>query len=83
MPDLLQIDSELNQMTRSGQILDALAQFYDEACTFQEGNEPPRIGRRSQHEHLSSFFSSLKEFNGATLHSQGRRRRRHADRMDV
>lgn len=71
MPELRQIDSELNEMTRSGRILDALTQFYDEACTFQEGNEPPRVGRQSQHDHLSRFFSSLKEFKGATLHSQG------------
>lgn len=71
MSNLKQIDDELNEMTRSGQILDALERFYAQDCTFQEGNQEPRIGRKAQHDHLSGFSSTLKEFKGATLHSQG------------
>lgn len=71
MSNLQQLDEQLNEMTRSGQILEALERFYDEGCAFQEGNEPPRIGRQAQHDHLSGFFNTLKEFKGATLHSQG------------
>ncbi len=70
--ELKGLDSQLNEMTRSGNILDALNRFYAESCTFQEGNSKDvRVGRQAQHEHLSAFFSSLKAFNGATLHSQG------------
>ncbi|MBX9738255.1 MAG: hypothetical protein K2X32_15150 [Phycisphaerales bacterium] len=68
--DLKTLDVQLNDMTRQGKILEALAQFYDEACTFQEGNQPGRIGRAAQHAHLSAFFATLKSFNGATLHTQ-------------
>ncbi len=71
MSNTKQFDDELNATTQAGQILDALERFYGEDCTFQEGNAPPRNGRQAQHEHLSRFFSTLKEFNGATLHSQG------------
>ncbi len=71
MTNLQQIDSELNQMTGRGEILDALATYYAEDCTFQEGNSDPRVGRQTQHEHLSNFFATLKEFKGATLHAQG------------
>lgn len=68
---LQDLDTQLNEMTRDGQILEALPRFYAEDCTFQEGNEPARTGRQAQHEHLAAFFSTLKAFNGATLHSQG------------
>lgn len=64
------LDTQLNEMTRQGKILDALEKFYDESCTFQEGNQPARKGRAAQHAHLSGFFKTLKSFNGATLHAQ-------------
>ena len=65
------IDSRLNDVVKQGKMLEALAEFYDENCTFQEGNDTPRVGRQTQHDHLAGFFSTLKGFNGATLHSQG------------
>jgi len=71
MPNLKQIDDQLNNMTAAGQILDALEQFYAPDCTFQEGAEEPRRGRNTQHAHLSRFFGTLKQFNRATLHAQG------------
>ena len=63
-------ESELNQMTGQGKILDALATYYADDCTFEEGNGGRRAGQLAQHEHLSSFFKTLKAFNGATLHGQ-------------
>ena len=68
--DIKSLDTQLNEMTRQGKILEALEQFYDEHCTFQEGNQPPRSGRATQHAHLSGFFKTLKSFNSATLHTQ-------------
>ncbi|MFM9957732.1 MAG: nuclear transport factor 2 family protein [Phycisphaerales bacterium] len=70
MSDVRSLDTQLNEMTRQGKILDALEKFYDENCTFQEGNQPVRKGRAAQHAHLSAFFKTLKAFNGATLHAQ-------------
>jgi len=70
--ELKALDTQLNEMTRSGNILEALEKFYAESCSFQEGNSNDiRKGRQAQHDHLSGFFASLKAFNGATLHSQG------------
>ena len=70
--ELKKLDTQLNEMTRKGQILDALEQFYAQDCTFQEGNSKEiRTGRQAQHDHLSAFFATLKSFNGASLHSQG------------
>lgn len=71
MADIRALDTELNSMTRNGKILDALERFYSDDCVFQEGNKPPRRGRKAQHDHLSAFFQTLKAFNGATLHGQG------------
>ena len=69
--ELKNIDTQLNEMTRKGEILDALEKFYADNCTFSEGNGDARKGRQAQHGHLSAFFGTLKSFNGATLHSQG------------
>ena len=68
--DLRSLESQLNEMTRSGQILDALGKFYADGCTFEEGDGSRRESKREQHEHLSAFFASLEGFNGATLHAQ-------------
>ncbi len=67
--DISALNTELNEMTKVGKILEALVEFYDEDCIFQEGNAEPRVGRNAQHKHLSAFFATLKSFNGATLHS--------------
>jgi len=69
--ELASINGELDAMTGKGEILEALGMFYDESCTFQEGNGAPRVGRSAQHAHLSGFFATLKAFNGATLHASG------------
>jgi len=57
-------------MTARGEMLDALAKFYDDDCTFEEGDGSRRDGRKAQHEHLAAFFAGLKDLNGATLHAQ-------------
>ena len=68
--ELTRLESELNEMTRRGDLLEALDKFYDAGCTFQEGNQPAKRGRDAQHAHLSGFIKTLKSFDGATLHSQ-------------
>lgn len=70
MTNIGTLETQLNDLTKQGKILDALEKFYDESCTFQEGNQPARKGRAAQHAHLSGFFKTLKSFNGATLHAQ-------------
>ena len=70
MSDIEKRVSELDAMTAKGEMLDALPAFYCENCTFTEvAGGASRSNRQAQHEHLSSFFSTLKGFNGATLHS--------------
>lgn len=64
------LEQELNDLTRRGQILDALGKFYADTCTFEEGNGSKRDSKKAQHEYLSAFFKTLQQFNGATLHGQ-------------
>lgn len=66
-----ELETELNQLTAKGQMLDALAKFYSEQCTFEEGDGSRRESRQAQHEHLSGFFASLQGLNSATLHASG------------
>jgi ketosteroid isomerase-like protein len=69
--EIASLNAQLDARTGKGEILEALGEFYAEDCTFQEGNGEARVGRATQHEHLSGFFSTLKAFNGATLHASG------------
>ena len=68
--EISKLESELNEMTAKGKNLDALARYYAEDCTFEEGDGSKRTNRKAQHDHLSRFFASLKKFNDATLHGQ-------------
>jgi hypothetical protein len=70
MNNLETLDTRMNEMIRAGKILEALDEFYADDAQFQEGNTPPRIGKRNHREFLVGFLGSLKAFNGATLHSQ-------------
>ena len=69
--ELQRLESALNETMGKGQILEALAEFYADDCTFEEGDGARREGKQAQHDHLSGFFATLKGFNGATLHGQG------------
>jgi len=68
--DLGRRETALNQRTARGEMLHALAEFYDEGCTFTEGDGSRRDSRKAQHDHLAAFFASLKGLNAATLHAQ-------------
>lgn len=68
MSSLRQSVKELDELTAKGAILDGLEKFYADECEFVEPGGASRVSRKAQHEHLSSFFDSLKGFNGATLH---------------
>ena len=37
--DLKSLDTQLNDMAKQGKMLEVLEKFYDENCTFQEGNQ--------------------------------------------
>ena len=68
--ELDKLENDLNEMTASGRILDALAAFYAEDCVFEEGDGARRVGRQAQHDHLAAFFAGLKGLDTATLHAQ-------------
>lgn len=60
----------LDAMVAQGKILESLPEYFAENCAFTEmADGATRPSRNAQHEHLSGFFSTLKGFNGATLHS--------------
>jgi ketosteroid isomerase-like protein len=69
-PVQAKLETALNEMTRKGQILEALAGFYAESCVFEEADGSRRLGRKAQHDHLAAFFASLTKFNRATLHAE-------------
>lgn len=70
MSTVNELETGLNALTSQGKILDALDQYYADDCTFQEGNQPMRVGKAADRAFLEGFFASLKKFNSATLHAQ-------------
>jgi ketosteroid isomerase-like protein len=67
MSDLKQLEEELNREILSGRALDAFDRFYAEDLVMQENDEEPRVGKAVNRKFEEDFFSSIKEFHGATL----------------
>lgn len=71
MKDLKTLETELNAMIAKGNMVEATEQFYADDCKFQEGNQPPRAGGRTdQMEYLAAFFKTVKAVNAIILHHQ-------------
>ncbi len=68
--DLMRLEAAVNSLTKEGKILDSIEQYYADNCVFIESDGSSRQSKAAQSEHLSGFFSSLKSFDGATLHGQ-------------
>ena len=67
MSEISNLENELNQMILGGQALDAFEKFYADDIVMQENDQPPREGKAANREFEEQFFSSIKEFHGATL----------------
>ena len=65
--DVKTLDTELNTMILSGQILEGFEKFYAEDCTMQENTEELRIGKATNREFEKAFLDSIEEFHGAEL----------------
>ena len=59
----------LDQMVLAGNILEAADQYFADDVTTQQDNAEPVVGKATNRANLEAFLSSLKAFNGATLHS--------------
>ncbi len=69
--DLLTLDNELNEMIIAGDALKALDKFYAEDVSMQENDKAPTVGLAANRERENNFFSSLTEFRGAKVLSNG------------
>jgi hypothetical protein len=65
--DVRTLDTELNTMILSGQILEGFEKFYAEDCTMQENAETPRVGKDTNREFEKAFVASVEEFHGMEL----------------
>ena len=67
---LTHLETDVNNLTKQGKIIDSIDKHYAENCVFTEVDGSGRQSKKEQREHLTSFFESLKSFDGATLHGQ-------------
>lgn len=68
--NLHELETAVNELTRQGKILESIDHYYADDCTFLESDGSSRQSKAEQAVHLGGFFSSLKSFDGATLHGQ-------------
>jgi len=61
------LDTELNQMILSGQVMDAFEKFYAEDVVMQENLNPEITGKEACRAHEMEFFSKVEAFHGAEL----------------
>lgn len=60
----------LNAQIQAGDVLGALKEFYADNVEMREGSSPEAtVGKQENLSRLEEFLGSLKQFNGATLHS--------------
>ena len=65
-----QREQALNSRIQAGDVLGALQEFYADDVAMREGSAPDAtIGKEKNLSRLGEFLGSLKQFNGATLHS--------------
>ena len=69
--DLKALIEDLDRMVLAGNILGAVDRYFADDVVSQEGNAAPVRGKAANRERLEAFLSSLRAFNGATLHSHG------------
>ena len=62
---------DLDRMVLAGDILGVVDQYFADDVVTQEGNAAPVRGKAANRARLEAFLSSLRAFNGATLHSYG------------
>ncbi|GAB4360750.1 MAG: hypothetical protein OHK0021_04820 [Bryobacter sp.] len=71
MNNLMDLETQLNEMIQRGEMIPAVERFYAEDCLFQEGNQTPRRGgKQGQVQYLSDFFKTVKAVKGIRLHTQ-------------
>jgi len=65
-----QREQALNARIQAGDVLGALEEFYADDVQMREGSAPEATsGKKENKKRLEEFLGSLKQFNGATLHS--------------
>ena len=63
-------EQALNTRIQAGDVLGALQEFYADDVKMREGSaDEATVGKQQNHARLEQFLGSLKQFNGATLHS--------------
>ncbi len=62
---------DFDRMVLAGDILGAVDRYFADEVITQEGNAAPVRGKATNRANLEAFLSSLRAFNGATLHSYG------------
>ena len=66
MPNVKQLDDQLNAMILSGKAMEGFEQFYAEDVVMRENEKPPTTGKAANRDRELAFFASLEAFhNGA------------------
>lgn len=67
MPNVKQLDDQLNAMILSGKAMEGFEQFYAEDVVMQENEKEPTAGKAVNRQREIDFFSSLEAFHGGAV----------------
>lgn len=67
--DTQNLEMQVNKLTREGKMIESIDAYFADDCVFEEPDGTKRNSRKAERDHLTKFFSTLKSFDGATLHA--------------
>lgn len=67
MPDVKELDQQLNQQILAGDILNAFEKFYAADVVMQENTDAPKVGKDVNREAEKQFLGSVEAFHGAKI----------------
>ncbi len=67
MSNTQQLDSQLNEMILSGQILEAFDKYYADDVVMQENDDDPTVGKAANRERELAYLGSIESFHGAEV----------------
>ena len=67
MPNIKQLDDQLNAMILTGKSMEGFDQFYADDVVMQENDNPPTAGKAANRDREIAFFSSIEQFHSGAV----------------
>ena len=66
-PNLLELDTRMNELIFSGKAMEAFEEFYAEDVVMQENTEPEYVGKAFNRKREQDFFATIEAWHGGAV----------------